>query len=84
MVAGHRTSHDHPFLEIDKLVAGDTVIFTTVEGRFTYKVTSTKIVNPTDTWIIDQTNDATATLFACHPLHSTRQRIVVFLSLVTA
>lgn len=83
VVAGHRTSHDHPFLEIDKLVAGDQVIFNTADGRFTYKVTGTKIVNPTDVWIVDQTPGYTATLFACHPLHSTRQRIVVFLDLVT-
>jgi len=32
-------------------------------------------------WITDQTSDATATLFACHPPGSVTQRIVVHLQL---
>jgi len=42
-----------------------------------YIVDRTFIVEPTDVWIIDQTTDATLTLFACHPPGSTRERIVV-------
>jgi sortase A len=32
-------------------------------------------------WIVNPTDTATATLFACHPPGSTRQRIVVNLEL---
>jgi sortase A len=81
VIAGHRVSHDHPFKQVDKLKPGDEVIMTTAEGRFVYHVTSTEIVAPDAIWIIDQTPDATATLFACHPPGSTRQRIVVHLAL---
>jgi sortase A len=42
-----------------------------------YTVRETFIVQPTDVWIIDQTEAATLTLFACHPPGSTRERIVV-------
>jgi sortase A len=63
------------------LVPGDDVIMTTADGSFDYKVTSTEIVNPDALWIVDQTPDYTATLFACHPPGSTRQRIVVHLAL---
>jgi sortase A len=79
VIAGHRVSKDKPFLYINELVPGDDVILTTVDGRFVYKVTGTEIVNPDALWIVDQTAEYTATLFACHPLHSTKQRIVVHL-----
>ena len=81
VVAGHRTSHSKPFRNIDKLVPGDDVIMTTADGRFDYKVTGTEIVYPDALWIVNQTPDYTATLFACHPAGSTRQRIVVHLAL---
>lgn len=82
VVGGHRTSKDRPFRNIDQLVIGDEVIFNTAEGRFVYKVTKTQIVTPDAIWIIDQTAAFTATLFACHPVGSTRERYIVFLELV--
>lgn len=81
VIGGHRTSHDKPFRNIDQLVAGDDVVLTTTEGRFVYKVTSTEVVKPNAIWIIDQTPAFTATLFACHPVGSTRERFVVHLEL---
>jgi sortase A len=79
VVAGHRTSHDRPFRYIDQLVPGDPVVFTTKQGRYVYKVTSTEIVLPNAIRIIDQTAAHTATLFACNPPGSTSQRIVIHL-----
>ena len=81
VIGGHRTSHDRPFRNIDRLVIGDDVILSTSEGRFVYKVTSTEIVTPDAIRIIDQTAAFTATLFACHPVGSTRERFVVHLEL---
>jgi sortase A len=81
VVAGHRTSHDRPFRHIDQLVIGDEVVFTTPEGRFVYEVTGTEVVDPTAIRIIEQTDAYTATLFACHPPGSTKERIVVHLQL---
>ena len=81
VVAGHRVSHNQDFRNLDDLAPGDEVIFTTSAGRFTYRVDSTEIVGPSALWIVDQTNDHRATLFACHPPGSTRERIVVHLSL---
>lgn len=81
VVAAHRTSHGGPFRNIDQLVAGDVVIFTTDAGEIEYTVTGTEIVNPDAIWIVDPTDTPTATLFACHPPGSTRQRIIVHLEL---
>jgi sortase A len=81
VIGGHRVSHDKPFRNIDKLVAGDDVFLTTDAGRFDYKVVSTEIVAPDAIRIIDQTAARTATLFACTPPGSTKFRIVVHLAL---
>lgn len=80
VIAGHRVSHDKPFRHLDKLEVGDDVILTSGEGRFVYKVTGVEVVYPDALWIVDQTTEYTATLFACHPVGSTRQRIVVHLA----
>jgi sortase A len=42
----------------------------------------TQIVRPDAIWIVDQTHARTATLFACHPPGSIRERIVAHLELV--
>jgi sortase A len=81
VIAGHRTSHNKVFRNIDQLVPGDEVIFTTADGTFTYRVRETTVVTPDAMYIIEQTWEPTATLFACHPPGSTRERIVVHLDL---
>jgi sortase A len=81
VIGGHRTSKARPFRHLEQLVPGDEVILTTDAGRFVYHVVRTEIVTPDSMWIVDQTNAYTATLFACHPVGSTKQRIVVFLEL---
>jgi sortase A len=83
VVAGHRVSHNHEFRYVDRLAPGDDVVMTTAAGRFTYVVTSTEVVAPDALWIVDQTAEPTATLFACHPPGSVRQRIVVHLRLAS-
>ncbi len=78
VVGGHRTSKHKVFRNIDQLVPGDEIIFDGVDGRHVYHVTRTEILGPEAMWIVDQTPERTATLFACHPPGSTRERIVVF------
>ena len=82
VVGGHRVSHDKPFENIDQLVAGDEVIFTDAAGRHVYHVANVEVVGNDAIWIIDQTEAKTATLFACHPKGSTKQRIVAHLEYV--
>lgn len=82
VVAGHRSTRGQPFRDLDDLVAGDTVTFTVGGVRSTYWVTSSRVVGPEDTWIADQTETPTATLYACHPPGSATQRYVVNLALL--
>ena len=73
---GHRTTYSRPFWDMDKLVPGDEVIFSNSAGRFTYRVQRVFIVNANETWVVNNTPDATFTLLACHPKGSAKQRIV--------
>jgi sortase A len=74
---GHRVTHDHPFYDIDLIEIGDQVIFINDTGRYTYEVTDHFVVNADETWIADQTDTPTMTIFGCHPKHSAKQRYVV-------
>lgn len=77
VVAGHRTTYTKPFHDLDLLQPGDPLLFTMNDGTvWSYEMTGTDIVGPDAMHIVDQTNDHTATLFACHPKGSAAQRIV--------
>ena len=77
VLAGHRTTHGAPFRRLDELNVGDEATIGPAGSAVTYRVTDTEIVNPNQLDVARPTVDATATLFACHPPGSARQRIVV-------
>lgn len=81
VLAGHRTTLNKAFADLDQLEPDDEVTLNTTEGTYVYDVVSTEIVDPSALWIADQTEQRTATLFACHPPGSVSQRIVVRLEL---
>lgn len=81
VVAGHRVTNGGPFRDIDQLEVGDPVIFTVDGRRTTYRVTGDEIVTPDAMRIVDQTQESTGTLFACHPPGSAAYRYVVKMAL---
>lgn len=82
VVGGHRTSKHKVFRNVDQLVAGDEIVFRDPGGtEHRYLVNRIEVVQPDAIWIINPTETPTATLFACHPPGSTRERIVVFADL---
>ncbi len=83
VLAGHRTTYSAPFHDLDKLAPGDLIYFSTASGHeVRYRVEETLFVTPDDIWITYETGRAIATLFACHPKGSARQRIVIRASLL--
>jgi sortase A len=86
-IAGHRTTHGSPFLNLDRLEPGDHIDVETVDGVFRYEVEGhqTKngsvrghsIVHPSNVGVIADQGDDRLTLTACHPRYSARQRIIV-------
>jgi sortase A len=83
-VSGHRTTYGAPFYRLNELTKGDTITVVTREAIYTYTVTRTAIVRPTDTQVLDNVEGpdgkpkATITLTTCHPRYSARQRLIVF------
>lgn len=83
VVAGHRATHSAPFRDLDQLSDGDIVVVTNGRGfDMIYRVTETFIVTPDAIWITYDNGAPLLTLFACHPVGSAAQRIVVRAELV--
>lgn len=66
-IAGHRTTFGAPFLDVDKLKAGNIIELQMPYGRFTYTVTHTEIIAPNDWSILEYG--------AAEPTRAGRQRV---------
>jgi sortase A len=82
-IAGHRTTYQAPFREIDKLEGGDEVLVETPYADFTYLVEHAEIVEPDRTDIVRNRGRDLLVLTACHPLYSDAERYAVFAKLET-
>ncbi|MEK7171179.1 MAG: class D sortase [Patescibacteria group bacterium] len=65
------------FALLDKLTLGDEIILPHGINRYIYKVTSTKVVRPTDLSVLDRTSTPTLTLITCYPVGTTLKRLVI-------
>ena len=82
-IAGHRTTYGAPFYDLDKLSAGDLIDVTTVQGAFTYQVTGSLVVSPSDDAVVADTPTPQLTLTTCNPRFSASSRLVVRAKLIT-
>ena len=76
-ISGHRTTYGAPFARLDELRPGDEIVVTTRQGRFTYRMSASQVVKPTDNWVLDPTDDNRLTLTTCHPRYSAAQRLII-------
>ena len=75
-VAGHRVSdYTDAFINLYKVKAGDEVIVTTHDKKYTYVVEDNFIVEPEDVHVLDDTKEATMTLVTCTV--GAKQRVIV-------
>jgi len=89
-IAGHRTTYGAPFGDLDQLAPGDKIDIATVQGKFTYKVTEKRVVDPNEVSVLDPIPDparaghdlAMLTLTTCNPKYSAAQRLIVQARLV--
>jgi LPXTG-site transpeptidase (sortase) family protein len=92
-IAGHRTTYQHPFLELEQVRAGDTIELITRHGTYTYEVDQTTPRPPP--WqgnfivpeagsgaVLEQTRRPSLVLTTCHPKYSSRERLIVTATLV--
>jgi LPXTG-site transpeptidase (sortase) family protein len=77
-IAGHRTTHTHPFLDLDVLEPGDA-IFVRWEGvPHRYLVTGRRVVSNRQGHLADARGHEVLILSTCTPKGSSRQRLLVY------
>jgi len=81
------SAHDDIFGEIfknlDKLKPGDELQIYTASQIYTYVITASKLVAPTDVSVMNATSHPSTTLISCYPYLVDKQRIVVVADLKT-
>lgn len=80
-VAGHRTTYGAPFLKLDKIEPDDSITLEMPYATFTYEVTGTRIVVPTQTEVVRDVGRERLVLSTCNPRYSAAERLIVFADL---
>lgn len=65
------------FVLLDKLAPGDKITVNYESRRYTYEVTGSKVVEPTDVGVLNPTSEPTLTLITCTPPGTAWKRLVV-------
>lgn len=80
VLSAHRflyTSGPQTFYFLDTLKAGDDIYVYWDNSPYHFVVDSQKIVQPNEVEILADTPEQILTLFTCHPVWSTKQRLVI-------
>lgn len=88
-VAAHRRSYGSNFRRLDELQVGDVVVMQTTKAWLVYKMTSNKIVYPSEgdvIWPVPgqegvEPTERLMTMTTCHPEYGNSQRFIVHLKL---
>ncbi len=84
VLSAHNDIYGELFRDLDRLGPGDEIKIYTATGEYLYRVTGIRIVEPTETSVMDSTARPPVTLISCYPYLIDTQRIVVFGEIVTA
>lgn len=76
-IAGHRTTHTHPFWALNELQHGDLITIVWHAKRFSYRVTGSRVVSPTDWKAVADVGHERVILSTCTPRFSARERLIV-------
>lgn len=52
-LAGHRTGWGEPFHDLDQLKPGDEIVVSTADAVYTYRVTGSTVVDPSQVWVLE-------------------------------
>lgn len=77
VLSGHNDVYGEVFRYLDRLKPGDVVLIYTFQRQYTYVVTGTQIVEPTQVDVMSPTPAPTLTLISCYPYLVDDHRIVV-------
>ena len=65
------------FTLLNKVAVNDAVYVDYNGTRYTYKVTGTEVVNPSDVKVLDQGTGHNLTLITCTPVGTSKSRLIV-------
>lgn len=77
VLTAHNDIFGEIFRDLDKLKPGDQVITYTSQRSYTYIVTATEVVEPTQVEVMGPSDKAIITLISCYPYRVDNKRIVV-------
>ncbi len=77
VLSAHNDVYGQIFRDLDRLKNGDTIVVYTASRQYSYVVTGTRIVEPTQVDAMDPTESPTVTLVSCYPYLVDNQRIIV-------
>ena len=83
VLSGHNDIYGEVFKRLDELQPGDEIQIHSTTQIFTYVVTGTRIVPPTEVSVMDPTQHPSLTLISCYPYFVDTERIAVFADLKT-
>ncbi|MCU0474744.1 MAG: class D sortase [Anaerolineae bacterium] len=83
VLAAHNDVYGELFKNLDQMQVGDEFYIQTRNRTYTYRVTATDIVNPTDVYVMADQGRPTATLISCYPYRVNDKRYIVFAELVS-
>ena len=79
VLAAHNDIYGELFRHLDQLEPGDTFTIQTATSLYTYRISEPyRIVLPTDVYVLENRQGATATLISCYPYQVNDKRIVIF------
>jgi sortase A len=85
VISGHRTTYLAPFNGLGQMVIGDAIVIETRDTYYTYRVTKTASVLPTDVGVVlpvpgqprAKPTQALITLTTCNPKYSASHRLII-------
>jgi len=77
VLSAHNDIFGEIFRDLDQLKPGDEVTIFTNQRLYTYIVTQSQVVEPTEVEVMAPTKEATVTLISCYPYLVDNQRIVI-------
>lgn len=81
VLSGHNDIFGEVFRDLDQLREGDEVRVHTADQVFTYVITGTQVVAPTEVSVMNPTRNPSLVLVSCYPYRVDNKRIVVFADL---
>ena len=83
VLSAHNDIFGEIFRNLDQLKTGDQIVIYTNQNPYTYVVTNSQIVLPTQVEVMASTNKPTITLISCYPYRVDNHRIVITAELVS-